>query len=397
MSSKTYYLRIRGRIDGPFDLFDLQQMAKRGVLSRIHEISEDRVNWQSADNLDLFMDTGTISETVESGAAGIGHEETQSNPVTDKVLHDAMNDSPEIGEQPKPSIASAAATHYTWQANRLSLVGGFSAAVLLLFCVNTPWRKQAEQLIWWWRLFNQPSATWILVFCFYLLLAGLGLCVLTPVLQGRSRGWIYIALTCLGFPLLITAGMPIAGPEPLLLYGPLVSAVSAELLVCLAMLRSWGCPTRSTHLFQATVGGLTCVTVAVVTDMCWQCFLSLNVSVGYCPAWRALVMVLSIFGYLGAFACGILSVIASRVNVKAKLSKPTIILGLVAIVTPAITSPLIIYGNAAWLPGETDETRFVLFQALRLVVLAYTLMGVLWLGLTEVLANISLCQAEESI
>ena len=42
------FIRLRGRIQGPFTADQLQAMAKRGQFSRTHEVSEDGVNWTRA-------------------------------------------------------------------------------------------------------------------------------------------------------------------------------------------------------------------------------------------------------------------------------------------------------------------------------------------------------------
>ncbi|PQO28215.1 GYF domain-containing protein [Blastopirellula marina] len=46
--TSQYYIRARGKIMGPFSLERLQTMRSRGQLSRIHEISVDKQNWQTA-------------------------------------------------------------------------------------------------------------------------------------------------------------------------------------------------------------------------------------------------------------------------------------------------------------------------------------------------------------
>ncbi len=48
MASEAYYVRSRGKITGPFDLSALQKLVRRGSLSRMHEVSSDRVSWASA-------------------------------------------------------------------------------------------------------------------------------------------------------------------------------------------------------------------------------------------------------------------------------------------------------------------------------------------------------------
>ena len=50
-----YYLRVRGRVQGPFDHEKLQNFSRRGQLSRLHEVSTDGINWVRASTLpELF-------------------------------------------------------------------------------------------------------------------------------------------------------------------------------------------------------------------------------------------------------------------------------------------------------------------------------------------------------
>src|SRR5579871_6259285 len=52
MSKKVLYIRIRGRVLGPFDVPQLQSLRQRGQFHRFHEVSEDRQRWFSASKLD---------------------------------------------------------------------------------------------------------------------------------------------------------------------------------------------------------------------------------------------------------------------------------------------------------------------------------------------------------
>lgn len=55
MAGEAYYVRARGKVSGPYNVDGLQKLAKRGLLSRIHEISSDRVGWAAASEYeDLF-------------------------------------------------------------------------------------------------------------------------------------------------------------------------------------------------------------------------------------------------------------------------------------------------------------------------------------------------------
>jgi hypothetical protein len=60
-----FYVRIRGRVQGPYDTAKLQSLVRRGQLSRMHEVSTDRSLWrQAADFPELFA-----TPTVAQGAA----------------------------------------------------------------------------------------------------------------------------------------------------------------------------------------------------------------------------------------------------------------------------------------------------------------------------------------
>jgi hypothetical protein len=48
MAEKTYYVRIRGKVMGPFGLQKLRSLRDRGQLGRFHELSQDRQQWQAA-------------------------------------------------------------------------------------------------------------------------------------------------------------------------------------------------------------------------------------------------------------------------------------------------------------------------------------------------------------
>ena len=52
----TYFVRIRGKIHGPFDAEKLKKLHARGQFSRAHEVSRDKRSWQPAGTLpELFV------------------------------------------------------------------------------------------------------------------------------------------------------------------------------------------------------------------------------------------------------------------------------------------------------------------------------------------------------
>jgi serine/threonine-protein kinase len=51
-SSPRYWVRLRGKVTGPFDLPTLQRQLKQGHISRLHQVSADQVTWKQASDLE---------------------------------------------------------------------------------------------------------------------------------------------------------------------------------------------------------------------------------------------------------------------------------------------------------------------------------------------------------
>ncbi|MCA9124129.1 MAG: DUF4339 domain-containing protein [Planctomycetaceae bacterium] len=63
MLDDQYYIRSRGRVQGPYTTSRLKELAKRGQFSRHHHISHDRENWERASaHPELFPDVGPRKE-----------------------------------------------------------------------------------------------------------------------------------------------------------------------------------------------------------------------------------------------------------------------------------------------------------------------------------------------
>jgi hypothetical protein len=73
---QQFYIRVRGRILGPFNLEKLRSLRTRGQFSRAHEVSTDRRTWSPATSIDSLQ-----SPTTPSGSAGQGTSQGAGDPV----------------------------------------------------------------------------------------------------------------------------------------------------------------------------------------------------------------------------------------------------------------------------------------------------------------------------
>ncbi|MEO2048103.1 MAG: DUF4339 domain-containing protein [Pirellulales bacterium] len=91
MVSGQYYVRVRGRVIGPFSEEKLRKMARSGQVGQTHEISPDAVTWRRASEYQ-----GLLAEESEPTTADVndGDEVTRANPST---VHQPAQ--PKIGKE----------------------------------------------------------------------------------------------------------------------------------------------------------------------------------------------------------------------------------------------------------------------------------------------------------
>ena len=105
MADKQYYVRVRGRILGPFDLVQLRHQRDRGQLSGFHELSVDRVQWVPASTV-----AGLFPEE-EPRAVGLPAAGGAITPVAPAGYRQAQ--APAAAEQPAAEQPAGAAAERT--------------------------------------------------------------------------------------------------------------------------------------------------------------------------------------------------------------------------------------------------------------------------------------------
>lgn len=77
MGETTYYVRLRGRVSGPFTVPQLQAMHQRGQFGRFHEVSRDRRSWAPASSLpELFPTSASIEDAPPTAIAAVPQVQT---------------------------------------------------------------------------------------------------------------------------------------------------------------------------------------------------------------------------------------------------------------------------------------------------------------------------------
>ncbi len=90
-----YYLRIRGKVLGPFEMKQLQSLRSRGKLGRSNDISMDRRDWVPASEVsELFPEESqstTMGESHETESASPESVEAEPSPESQHQWHFTLN------------------------------------------------------------------------------------------------------------------------------------------------------------------------------------------------------------------------------------------------------------------------------------------------------------------
>ncbi len=125
-SEQTYFIRIRGQIQGPMSLKQLRQLVRRGKLARIHQVSTDQQVWRSATKLEgLFGPVQPVPPVPDSAP---DHTFEYEPPVVDSP---DLPPAPVAGVRRSGKRINAAqalgprALNVTYLAGAVLLLGGF--------------------------------------------------------------------------------------------------------------------------------------------------------------------------------------------------------------------------------------------------------------------------------
>lgn len=95
----SLYLRIRGRIQGPFEEEKLRSLVRRGQLSRMHQLSTDGTNWQRADEFPELFNVPKSSSSANTSSSSDGNapanstgQDTSASSESESSWHYAIGD-----------------------------------------------------------------------------------------------------------------------------------------------------------------------------------------------------------------------------------------------------------------------------------------------------------------
>lgn len=92
--AEAYYIRLGGKVQGPFGIAELHRLAKRGRFSRLWEVSEDGITWHRASEFPELFPSPTH---LPSHRPPTGPPSSDSEPIK------PIDGDPGSGESPPPA------------------------------------------------------------------------------------------------------------------------------------------------------------------------------------------------------------------------------------------------------------------------------------------------------
>lgn len=126
MSEGPFYIRWRGRLDGPFSLDEIKKMLASGRVSLLHDVSTDRSDWRQVKECPELQPPPVPSKAGKIAQHGAAPGAARM-PAQEADL--ALDDGPLPEPQPEPPPADGGATWYCELEGQVE--GPFSHADLL--------------------------------------------------------------------------------------------------------------------------------------------------------------------------------------------------------------------------------------------------------------------------
>lgn len=103
--SANYYIRVRGRVTGPYEKSQLKQMISRGQLGRMHEVSADGRHWKRVqEELGGAVNIATSQSTASADDYSVSAEPTIAQPQTPTNRVPAVNSAQWYYSQDQDSV-----------------------------------------------------------------------------------------------------------------------------------------------------------------------------------------------------------------------------------------------------------------------------------------------------
>lgn len=137
MSDDRIFIRFKGKTLGPLTSTKVQELVRRGQITRMHELSSDALSWTRAEEFgDFFRPTRSATASPQGGAAN-------ATRTTDSASYDQL----EMAPVSRPRPGEAAVDNVEWFAH----IGGANRGPMTTIAMNAKIQSseiERDTLVW---------------------------------------------------------------------------------------------------------------------------------------------------------------------------------------------------------------------------------------------------------
>jgi hypothetical protein len=441
MPESGQYIRVRGKVTGPFDVASLQKLVRRGALSRMHEVSSDRVNWAPAGEYEELFPAApepvaVLAEpSIEDEAAPVAppqpppaHESyfyvqngVTVGPVALNILQ-ALAQNGTLGPQdlcwpeggqlassagqlpalapifsmqrstsrrgnttsPMQNVGAHGRSAISSASDRWSRTIGIVVAALLLLVLNLPIGTFHDRTIWCWDAMSEPGSGSATVLLFFVLFSALIIGPIALFSSGLLRAWFFVVVAVFSLTLFLELGFQSAA-EGSYFFGLFVPFAAAA-LGGVSAFRDERPEARIGAVFQGIFGGLLVFSLLVLAILALANSPqgSHGLTSTPLPGWVAAVLTMGIIGGIAGLAGGVLGLVGLRQTLSTGVNSATIVCCCASIFFPLLAVVVGVAGNADLFPDQKETAVFLVIRVCAAFACYLALMGT---GICELFAS----------
>jgi len=359
--SKNYFVKYKGRLQGPFSVAQLKTLMKRGKLTRAHLVSEDRKTWEALGEIRGIAEETPVAQAPTAEAVSTPEPTSVQNqpphpehPPANLNQPDSAQQYSTTGDQtfltPSSALELLSKRFMGW-----TMTCGIVLAAMIILPVSIITFGDESRILWSWSGWEGYSATTKFLFI-YTILCSAGLIAISVTTKGLPRAVTTLSIVFVACTLLLSEDGDI---EEAILRVALM-AIPCAILAATFQWRNLG-PTVTRRVMTCVFGGITAVIcVSFAIEMLIDIDLdALDGAPSEVTSFTVFAIIMSIIGLGLGIACGVLGILQVKPEATRSSANIGLIFSRIAPVCILLGFLILIIGIGMLLAYETSEGGFM--------------------------------------
>ena len=402
--SEQYFVKYKGRLQGPFSVDQLKTLMKRGKLTRAHLVSEDRKTWVALGDIKGIKKEAPPTPAPEQfQSSEIPMQPDSPTNIHPSSTHTQTNQPQQIQQQHTQSLQHSSQQQlYSLDGNqaflnpstalqlmskrfmRWTMTSGIILAALIILPISILTIDDNSRILWSWSGWESYSATVKFLFI-YTILASAGLIVISVTTRGLPRAVTTLGIVLIACILLLSNNS--SSNEAVLRVA--LMAIPCSILAASFQWRNLG-PTIVRRVLTCVIGGFTALVCASFTiEMLFSIDLNeLDGAPSDVTTFAIFAIIMSVAGLGLGIACGVLGILQVKPDAKRSTAKLGLVFSRIAPVCLLLGFLVLVIGVSMLLLNRFGENNFMgafTLLALRMIIAPLTILVLIECGTYELM------------